>query len=264
MLKYPAQESAIAYAPENGTPFDTVVIGSTSPIENYFVTISSSTDHLRIEHILDGEGEYLVDGQWVKARAGDTFILRPNSAFTCRGRVEKVWLLYRANYVVALLDTYNVPSGIYRIPQIRKNFDAITRLTRDNPASMYVYFDIAEDVLKIIHRIAFSIQNQEADCAMSIRNILNSMIYQKADLTEIANTMHMSKANVIRVFKKSFGITPYRYLLDQKIESAKILLKETNIPIKAISERLCITDEHYFSELFKKHTGVSPKKYRKE
>lgn len=264
MLKYPSQESAIAYAPERNTPFEFAVIGTTHHIENYFVSSTVPSSRLRIDYIYDGEGEYFVDGQWIAAKAGDTFLLKPHSSYTTRGSVFKLWISFEAAYSTAFLDAYNVSSGVYRIPQLRKYFDAIEQLSHENPASVYVHFDIAENVQKIIHRIAFFLQNQEADTAMSIRNMLNSMIYQKASLTEIASAMHMSKANVIRIFKKSIGVTPHQYLLEQKIETAKILLKETNISIKAISERLCITDEHYFSELFKKHTSISPREYRKE
>lgn len=263
MLKYPAQESAIAYVPENSTPFDVAVIGTTLHIDNYSVAGTEPTSRLRIDYIIDGEGEYFLDGQWITAKAGDTFLLAPHAIYIARGSVHKLWISFEAGYSAAFLNSYRLASGVYTVPQIRNYFDALQQLTHESAASAYVHFDIAENVQKIIHRLALAAQNQQTDSAMSIRSMLNSMVYQKASLTEIADATHMSKANVIRIFKKSFGITPHQYLLEQKIEAAKILLKETNISVKAISERLCIIDEHYFSQLFKKHTGVSPGQYRK-
>ena len=72
----------------------------------------------------------------------------------------------------------------------------------------------------------------------------------------------MSKSNLIRVFKKHTGQTPYKFLLDEKIRISKVLLRSTNMNVKTIADRLCFSDEHYFSFIFKRKTGCTPLKYR--
>ena len=57
-------------------------------------------------------------------------------------------------------------------------------------------------------------------------------------------------------------MTPYKYILNGKTETAKMMLLNTNMPIKEIAYELSFADEHYFSNMFKKLTGTSPKKYR--
>ena len=74
--------------------------------------------------------------------------------------------------------------------------------------------------------------------------------------------MFISRAHLIRVFKQNKGITPYQFLLNEKIKIAKALLSTTEMSIKSISDKLCFADEHYFSHLFKQKTGLSPLKYK--
>jgi transcriptional regulator GlxA family with amidase domain len=64
------------------------------------------------------------------------------------------------------------------------------------------------------------------------------------------------------VFKQHKGITPYQFLLNEKIKIAKALLATTEMSVKSISDKLCFADEHYFSHLFKEKTGLSPLKYK--
>ena len=47
-----------------------------------------------------------------------------------------------------------------------------------------------------------------------------------------------------------------------KVNTAKILLKDTKMQIREIAEKLSICDEHYFSALFKSRTGTTPREYR--
>ena len=102
----------------------------------------------------------------------------------------------------------------------------------------------------------------DADKFAEIKNAVLSMLYEKGSLDEIAGRFFMSKSNLIRVFKKHTGQTPYKFLLDEKIRISKVLLRSTKMSVKTIADRLCFTDEHYFSFVFKERVGVSPLKYR--
>lgn len=53
-----------------------------------------------------------------------------------------------------------------------------------------------------------------------------------------------------------------RYHSEKKISLACHMLKNTNLTVRQIAVELSFADEYYFSNLFKKKKGVSPKKYR--
>ena len=101
--------------------------------------------------------------------------------------------------------------------------------------------------------------NQEAN---AIRAFLDLHIKKRFRLEDLCHYLKKSESQVIRVFKKKYGATPYVYLMDQRIELAKQMLLGTALSVRQIALELCFTDEYYFSNFFKKKTGLSPAKYR--
>jgi AraC-like DNA-binding protein len=67
---------------------------------------------------------------------------------------------------------------------------------------------------------------------------------------------------MIRQFKTYFGISPYEYLMRKRIEAARLMLRHSDLLIKEIAARLQFSDQYYFSNYFKKKTGMSPAHYK--
>ena len=80
----------------------------------------------------------------------------------------------------------------------------------------------------------------------------------------LAKKLHVSVSTLQRVFIKSYGITPYEYYLSCKEQTAKTLLENTGMSAKEIAYRLGFSDEHYFSNFFKKRTGKRPIEYKRD
>lgn len=97
----------------------------------------------------------------------------------------------------------------------------------------------------------------------------NVISYISAHLRdEISNTVlaelyGYSVVNFINRFKTEYGCTPHNYIILKRIEKARTLLTETNLPIKQIAYDCGYPDELYFSRIFKKNMNCSPKEYRK-
>ena len=66
-----------------------------------------------------------------------------------------------------------------------------------------------------------------------------------------------------RQFKEYTGQTPLQYILDIRLTTAKKMLESTDYSISEISASVGYDNALYFSRLFHKHIGVSPKEYRK-
>ena len=71
-----------------------------------------------------------------------------------------------------------------------------------------------------------------------------------------------AQGQMLRIFRREFGTSPIAYLLDKKLEQAMLMLRDTAFSIKEISIKLGFKDEFYFSRLFRKKCGKSPREYR--
>lgn len=80
---------------------------------------------------------------------------------------------------------------------------------------------------------------------------------------ELADALEVSREHLGRVFTSQLGISPYRYIILGKVERAKTILKGTSTPIGQIAYELGFSSPLHFSQLFKKHTGISPRDYRR-
>jgi AraC-like DNA-binding protein len=74
----------------------------------------------------------------------------------------------------------------------------------------------------------------------------------------------MSFKQINRLYKKEIGTTVYDYLMIKKINTAKMLLEDTDLSIKEIAYRIGYAEPYYFSNVFRKKTGITPTEYRKE
>lgn len=82
-------------------------------------------------------------------------------------------------------------------------------------------------------------------------------------LDDVAAIAHLNKAYFVREFKKYFGITPIAYLIKFRMDYAKKLLQETNLPIKVIALDCGYSEPTFFNTYFKKTFSLTPEEYRK-
>lgn len=82
-------------------------------------------------------------------------------------------------------------------------------------------------------------------------------------LSDLCNHFSRSKSYVSHIFKQKTGKTLRSYCNDLKLEDAKKLLSDTDMPITNIALDVGFNDASYFISLFKEKYGISPLKYRK-
>jgi len=89
------------------------------------------------------------------------------------------------------------------------------------------------------------------------------MLVERVDLSvsHVARSLGVSESGLRSHFKKAFGLSPVQYRMNIRINQAKHLLESTQMPVSDIAEALGFYDEAYFCKIFRKYTGLSPKKY---
>lgn len=92
---------------------------------------------------------------------------------------------------------------------------------------------------------------------------LNDNYQNCFSLQEIAHLANLSPYHFLRQFKKQTGKTPYAYLLDIKIEKAKVMLRSKKHTVTEVCFLCGFNNTSHFATLFKKKVGLSPSDYSK-
>lgn len=87
---------------------------------------------------------------------------------------------------------------------------------------------------------------------------------QEISLDIIADRLHYNPNYLSNVFKKEYGENFVDYLMNYRLQMAQSLLKDTDLAIKEIAERLQYRNSQNFIRFFKKKLGMTPGDYRKE
>ena len=96
-----------------------------------------------------------------------------------------------------------------------------------------------------------------------IEQYLEENFRKKITLDDIADTLHVNRSYLSRYYKNKTGVNLFDEILMKRVEKAKEYLQNTEMKTYEISEAVGVEDAGYFSKMFKKITGVSPKEFRK-
>ena len=102
---------------------------------------------------------------------------------------------------------------------------------------------------------------QDRHVTMVIRFMYENLT-RSLTLEEISEEVQLSRSYLNTIFKNQTGRSPVEFFIHLKMQEACKLLKNTNLYIYEVSSRLGYEDQYYFSRIFKKVVGVSPKDYK--
>jgi two-component system response regulator YesN len=95
----------------------------------------------------------------------------------------------------------------------------------------------------------------------TVKNYIKNNYMNQITIEDISEFMHLSTNYIGRIFKKETGRNVLQYLNEYKVEKAKILLNEGKYQINEITFMVGYSNPAYFSNVFRRVSGVSPKKF---
>ncbi|MDF2540934.1 MAG: hypothetical protein K0S47_652 [Herbinix sp.] len=251
--------------------FNIHITGISYPDPHYYVDRRDSRVYC-LEYIMKGEGTVHVDNETIYPSQGDIYILPKGHHHryysSPKNPWEKIWMNVHGPLCDLLMNVYHL-EGILLI----KDFDLyglfqkfLTTCEQKDVSTSLIFEQCALIYHEILSKISMHLYAAPAgqnEAATAIKEYIDQHIYDKITIQSLSKMACLSPSQVNRIFKKEYAQTPYEYILTQKIETAKLLLTNTNISIKEIAYKLNFADEHYFSNYFKLRTGVSPKNWIK-
>lgn len=102
----------------------------------------------------------------------------------------------------------------------------------------------------------------DSKLAADIRSYLEEHLYDAVDMKELCETFHYGKSRISEVFRRMYGDSVMHWYLVKRLEAAGQAILCGEGSIAEISARLQFDSPQYFSRIFKKHMGVSPREYK--
>lgn len=96
----------------------------------------------------------------------------------------------------------------------------------------------------------------------NVVSFLNESVFKNLTVDEILKNSYYGRAYLMRIFKKETGLSIMEYFTKLKIEKAKELLRDKQLSVREISDKLSFSEPNYFTKTFKKTTGFTPSAYR--
>lgn len=151
----------------------------------------------------------------------------------------------------------------YRI-KVEEDFLENYNIGADNCASADELFDYLIRKITTSYDRAAKLKRQDENRPIRMaKQYIGEHYGESLTLEQISEIAGLSPTYLSTVFKKDTGMTFLEYLSKVRMDMAKQLLKETNLTIASICEKVGYSDVRYFTKSFTKYSGLKPNEYRK-
>lgn len=230
---------------------------------------------IRLQHTQGGKTYMGLYGK------GDICFTPANVPFFCRwdSHDQFLQICISSNFMQSVArETINInPEQLELLPQIRRRdcqIEAIgmmllAELQQENVGSR-LYVESLTNLLTVhlLRQYATSKSIATYDGGLPQNQLIQVLEYINAHLdrdiklADLAALLDISQFHFSHLFKQSMGIAPYQYLLQQRIERAKLLLKQTERSIVEIALDCGFSSHSHLSKQFRKFNNITPKAYR--
>ena len=209
--------------------------------------------------------------------AGNIVIFRPKELqkyeYYGKDKTEVYWIHFTGSDVKNILRKYGFPDNERIFPvgtsmeyeRIFKRIIIELQRCQDNYEEMLTL--LLRHLLIIFQRELTRepvLKNEYLDHEMDTAvTYFNENYNRDINIEEYATSKGMSISWFIRSFKKFTGSTPMQFIVALRVNNAQVLLETTNYSINEISKIVGYDNQLYFSRLFHKLKGFSPREYRK-
>ncbi|MBF0198862.1 MAG: AraC family transcriptional regulator [Planctomycetes bacterium] len=231
-------------------------------------------DEYQFVYISRGQGIFRSKNNKItKLQAGSLMILTPGVWHLYRPDTEigweEYWVGFRGETAQRLMTHFftedkpvlnlGLDEGLIEIFQNISNQNSEDSLDRHG--------ELAGQMMQMIGRVHW-LSNNHTSVGVHNKRMVEARLYiqehayEEVDLGKLAEEINMSYSNFRSAFKKYTGLPPRQFQISIRMNRAKNLLSQTDTPVSEISDALGFESIAYFSRIFKKNIGISPREYR--
>ena len=243
---------------------------------------TSPIDQCVLIYCVKGSGRYTVNGKQYEVKANQYFILPAMTPHAYASNNDDPWTIYWIHFRGNLAEYYaegaeapiTVSTNLSsRIADRNEIFEDIFLTLSDGYTienlrytSSLLHFYLGSlrylPLYRKFHKRTVENEEQTHTIINAALQYMEENIERQISLQDLAQYTGYSVSHFSAIFKSSTGHSPLSYFNILKIKKACELLDTTDMKINQISCKVGIDDSYYFSRLFTKTVGISPRKYR--
>lgn len=228
-----------------------------------------------IHYIVEGEGEFSVNGTVCHLKAGQGFLIEPDYLTTYTADLEHpwtyVWLGFSGQKAKSVLNAIGLSQSSpiftcaptlhpeqYVMDMLEHNYAATSDVYRRQAMLLLFFSALAQS-----RRELLADPSENAYVAQAIRYIQDHY-HEPLLVEEIARYVGLNRSYLSTLFKQYTGLSPIKYLQTFRMTRAAHLLSLTQLSVSAVAYSCGYQETESFHKAFKQHTGLSPKRYREQ
>ena len=242
---------------------------------NDWHSVPHTHNHTELFFIVSGKGQFLIQGQVFPVDANNLVIINPNILHT-----EVSLNAQPLEYIVLgiggiELTTGENSNGQFCILDHIESVDissCLRNILRETELKHAGYEAICQAYMEILiirlmrnaalaARVEPQVISGNRQCA-AIKRYIDLHFKEPLTLEQLSEEAHVNKYYLSHAFKQEYGISPINYLISRRIDESKYLLSETDLSLSQIAQILGFSSLSYFSQVFRKVQGISPKEFR--
>lgn len=244
--------------------FNVLLAGMTEPDSNYFIYHPACKVWV-FEYVISGKGYIVTENETYTVKEGDFYAISETTECyyysDYNNPLKKIWINLTGNLVRHLMHDYNMKKKIIILhTDISELFNELLENFKNGQN------DFTAAQLKFHEMIAFlapiRVERAEKSVVEVVHDYILDNAHENIKIDELCKKFFISKVHLSQLFKKEYGISPYKYFSKCKMELAVHMLLNSDMPIKEIALSLSYSDSHHFSNAFRDKYECSPKEYR--
>ena len=251
-------------------------VGSLQAIHPHTSTRTNLTSFLCFV-VLSGTGSLTYEGTTYGLSQGDCVFIDCRKAYS-HSTSDDLWSLqwchFYAPSLPAIYEKYKERGGspVFHPDTVTPITDILTGLYDIASSSDYIKDMRINELLSYLltllmeqswHPESKTVSRKRLELA-EIKEYLDEHYTEKIVLENLAERYYINKYYLTKIFKETYGSTISNYLIAMRITKAKQLLRFTDMTVDEIGNVVGMGDANYFSRMFRKVEGISPREYRKQ
>ena len=236
-------------------------------------SIPHTHNYTELFYVISGQCQFCVEDECFSVTANQLVVINPNVMHT-----EKCYESQSMEYIAIGLDGLRLGSSKTTNPQFRifchssneAILDCMQNILHEMQNQSAQYQAVCNAYIEILATLLVrctSASSQSSSlvsrqCHM-VRQYIEQHYKERLTLELLAEVANADKFYLAHNYKEIYGIAPISYMVVCRIQEAKQLLSETDLPLTKISRNLGFSSPSYFSQSFSKIEGISPADYRK-